>query len=221
MDGGLSKYETYQPTTFPWSVLLSIASFLSIFISFVSPYWLANDLQTDDHPFLNLGLWQACFSSYEDYRFLYDRVYDGCYWTLAEEMHVIEDQMRRPFYIAVQTLFSFTFILSILSAISTGLLIACPGEEQEKGLVKFTFIDNVLGFIFGFMAVIIFAVFGDARDWMPQWDHNFLSWAFALAVVGVILQFITALLFWVEYRIIKRGEQFRSSHGMIPMDTKA
>jgi len=41
------------------------------------------------------GLWQACFKEYTDYKYLYDRVYDGCYWTLAEEMHVIDDQMRR------------------------------------------------------------------------------------------------------------------------------
>lgn len=46
-------------------------------------------------PSFSEGLWQACFDNYHDYRYLYDRIYDGCYWTLAEEMHVIEDQMRR------------------------------------------------------------------------------------------------------------------------------
>jgi len=53
--GGLSTYETYEPSTFPWSVLLSISSFVSIFISFVTPYWLVNDQTTDDYQFLNLG----------------------------------------------------------------------------------------------------------------------------------------------------------------------
>ena len=51
----VSKYETYEPTTFPWNVLLSLSSFVSIFVSFVSPYWLANDLSRDEHQFLNLG----------------------------------------------------------------------------------------------------------------------------------------------------------------------
>lgn len=218
---GLTAYESYQPTTFPWSVILSFASFVGIAIAFVSPYWLVNDMGMENPPFLNLGLWQACFQNYKDYRYLYDRVYDGCYWTLAEEMHVIEDQMGRPFYVVVQTLFTLCFVLSMLGTVLTTILVLCPGDDSEKGLLKLSSIMLMLSFFFGFVAVLVFAVMGDARDWMPQWDHNFLSWAFALGVAGVVLQFVAAVLFWVEYRITKRGEQYRNTHGMFPMDTKA
>lgn len=41
------------------------------------------------------GLWEACFSNYHDYTYRYDRIYDGCYWTLDEETHVIAEQLRR------------------------------------------------------------------------------------------------------------------------------
>jgi hypothetical protein len=29
---------------------------------------------------------------------------------------------------------------------------------------------------------------GDGRNYMPEWEHNFLSWSFGLALVGVIFQ---------------------------------
>jgi len=41
----------------------------------------------------------------------------------------------------VQTFYSFSFILSIFATIATVFMVACPGEEAEKGLVKFAFID--------------------------------------------------------------------------------
>ena len=29
------------------------------------------------------------------------------------------------------------------------------------------------------IAVLIFAVLGDGREWMPHWEHNYLHWGFA------------------------------------------
>ena len=46
-----------------------------------------------------LGLWQICFNNYEDFKYMYDRVYDGCYWTLDEVMHVRADQMYARKYL--------------------------------------------------------------------------------------------------------------------------
>ncbi|MPC82334.1 hypothetical protein E2C01_076993 [Portunus trituberculatus] len=68
-------------------------------------------------PALPSGLWEVCFTNYHDYTYRYDRIYDGCYWTLDEEMHVISDQLkRREFYgtCISHATFSHSLIYSIL-----------------------------------------------------------------------------------------------------------
>lgn len=47
------------------------------------------------------------------------------------------------------------------------------------------------------IAVLVFAVRGDARDWMPDWRKNHISWAYALAVVAAVAQYGTSILFLV------------------------
>ncbi|ROT61212.1 uncharacterized protein [Penaeus vannamei] len=214
----LSEYETFEPTTHPWGVTISLISFLAIVISFCSPYWLKNDGELSEGHFLNTGLWEACFSNYHDYTYRYDRIYDGCYWTLDEETHVIAEQLRRPFFVTVQVFYTFCFTLSLLGAGLTGVLILCPGEDFEKYVLKLAYIDLFISWFFGFIAVIVFGAMGDNRDWMPHWDHNHLSWSFGLAVVGVVAEFVAAVLFWVEYRIQKRKESYRQSHGVFTLE---
>ena len=58
----------------------------------------------------------------------------------------------------------------------------------------------------GTIALIVFGALGDGRNYMPEWEHNFLSWSFALAFVGVIFQFIAGVLFIVEARIMFRWQ---------------
>lgn len=214
----MSTYETYEPTTYPWGQVLSGVSFLSIVIAFCSPYWLVNDGEMEGGHFLNTGLWEVCFHNYHDYTYRYDRVYDGCYWSLDEEMHVIADQLQRPFFVTVQVFFTFCFMLSLIGAALTGILVFCPGEDFERPVLKLAYIDLFVSFTFGFLAVIIFGAMGDNRDWMPHWDHNHLSWSFGLAVVGVVSEFVAAVLFLVEFRIQKRKESYRQSHGVFTLE---
>ena len=55
-------------------------------------------------------------------------------------------------------------------------------------------------------AVIVFGIYGDDEDWMPDPEHNFLSWSFALAVVGCFCHWIACILFLVESRILFKRE---------------
>ena len=41
---------------------------------------------------------------------------------------------------------------------------------------------------------------------MPDWEHNYLSWSFGLAFVGVFFQYVSGVLFLVEARIIQRKD---------------
>jgi len=216
--GGVSKYESYEASTYPYSIIASAASVVFVFVSFVSPHWLMNIEEFGESPFLNIGLWEVCFNEFSDLTHRYDRVYDGCYWTLAEELHVIDDLSRRPFFVAVQTFMTFVFILSLLTLCFTVVLASCA-EEFEKGLLKLSFVVHFLSFGLGMIAVLIFAVLGDGREWMPHWEHNYLHWGFAFAVIGVLLQFVAGILFWIQYRIVKRGEGFSNTHGMFSDST--
>lgn len=58
--------------------------------------------------------------------------------------------------------------------------------------------DLIIAGVCGLISVIIFGANGDRRDWMPNWEHNDLSWSFALAVVGSILLVPAGALFLVE-----------------------
>jgi len=215
-----SSYENYEPTTYPWNIITSLLSFFCIVVSFFSPYWLVNTQPYGESPFLNLGLWTTCFHDYHDLRYLYDRVYNGCYWNLSEEMHVIDYQMKRPFFVAVQTLFTLVFVLAWLSGALTLTLLCSEEGDEQKGLLKLSSAVRFVSFALGGSAVLVFAVLGDSRDWMPHWEHNYIHWAFAIAAAGVVLELIAAVLLLVEYRIVRRGENARHSHGMFLEDTK-
>ena len=87
----------------------------------------------------------------------------------------------------------------------------------------------------GTVSLIIFGAQGDGRDFMPDWEQNYLSWSFGLAFVGksirnnqkifkpqylsnnvfyatgVAMQYVTAVLFLVEARIQQRKELARDN----------
>lgn len=77
--------------------------------------------------------------------------------------------------------------------------------------------------LFCTIAVIVFGIKGDDRDWMPDPEHNFLSWSFALAVVGCFCHWIAGILFWIESRILYKRELKREqqSYSMEPTGIKA
>ena len=56
------------------------------------------------------------------------------------------------------------------------------------------------------IALVIFGAKGDNRDFMPDWENNYLSWAFGLGCVGALFDYIAGVLFIVEARIIARKE---------------
>ncbi len=50
------------------------------------------------------------------------------------------------------------------------------------------------------MAILIFGIMGDNEEFMPDAEHNYLSWSFGLAFVGTFFMFVTGALFMVEVR---------------------
>lgn len=52
----------------------------------------------------------------------------------------------------------------------------------------------------GTVAVITFGAYGDARYWMPNWEHNNMGYSYWIAVVGTVASYIAGILFMVESR---------------------
>ena len=71
---------------------------------------------------------------------------------------------------------------------------------------------------FGTVALIIFGALGDGRDFMPDWEHNYLSWSFGLAFVGAVFDYVAGVLFIVEARIMRRKEIAREKQ--YPMEQR-
>merc|ERR1712111_16113 len=63
------------------------------------------------------------------------------------------------------------------------------GDEYYRvNVLRWTGIDLIVGGAFGTVALIIFGALGDGRDFMPDWEHNYLSWSFGLAFVGSVFE---------------------------------
>lgn len=91
--------------------------------------------------------------------------------------------------------------LLLVAAFLTWLYCFCS-KDHDKYLILLLSIgaDLIISGVCGTIAVIIFGANGDRRDWMPNWEHNDLSWSFALAAVGSILLIPAGALFLVEAR---------------------
>lgn len=65
----------------------------------------------------------------------------------------------------------------------------------------------LLGGICGIIAVIIFGARGDSRYWMPNWEHNDISWSYALAVIGSFILIVSGVLFLIEGRRHRKKQE--------------
>merc|ERR1712071_563854 len=164
--------------------------------------------------------WNFCLQDFKDVKHLYDRVFNGCRHVLDEEYHIIDWLLRPPFFIAVQTFFTFTFMLIILAFIGTPMYVVCFTLEHQVKLLRALSIDLTIAGICGTLAVIIFGALGDSRDWMPDFEHNFLSWSFGLAVVGTFGCYLSAALFYIEAKVQAKKQMATTSQATFSLEHK-
>lgn len=130
--------------------------------------------------------------------------FDGCMWVFEEEYYIIHDYLLPSFYIATQIFFTLCFTLLLLGSLMTFLFLGCSRDSDRYILLL---LSNgatlVMSGLCGFIACVIFGCYGDSRDWMPNWEHNNMGWAFAFGVIGSFLLFPAGVLFLVEGRRAK------------------
>lgn len=184
-------------------VALGISAFSLILfvIAFATPYWLVTDGRLQNPRFTNLGLWEVCFNNFQDIHRFYDTRFTGCLWVFEEEYYIIHDFLLPGFYIAVQLFATLCFVMCLLALpLTLGFLRTSRDDDRYVVLLLTIGTCQVLGSIFGFIAVVIFGAKGDSRDWMPGWQNNDMGWSFAFAVVGAVMLLPAGILYMVEAR---------------------
>merc|ERR1712116_117238 len=136
--GGMSKVAKGAVVSF-------IVTTVFIVIAFSSNSWLETDGTLDNPKFIQLGLWNFCLQDFKDVKHLYDRVFNGCRHVLDEEYHIIDWLLRPPFFIAVQTFFTFTFMLIIIAFIGTSMYMVCFTLEHQVRLLRVLAVDGTFG----------------------------------------------------------------------------
>lgn len=82
----------------------------------------------------------------------------------------------------------------------------CFVIEREDYALRALSVASSISAISCTSAVLIFAIYGTGEDWMPNPEHNYLSWSFAAAVVGCIFLWIASLLFYIDMKLIMRRD---------------
>jgi len=98
------------------------------------------------------------------------------------------------------------------------MYLLCVDEYYRVSVLKWTGIDLIVAGLLASIALIIFGALGDNRDFMPDWENNYLSWSFGLAFVGAVADFVAGVLFIVEARIMTRKEIARERQ--FPMEQR-
>ncbi|KAH8287111.1 hypothetical protein KR054_003240 [Drosophila jambulina] len=180
---------------------LSAFSFLLFLIAFSTPYWLVTDGRLEKPRFTNLGLWEVCFNNFQDIHRFFDNRFKGCMWVFEEEYYIIHDFLLPGFYIAVQFFATLCFVMCLI-ALPLTLALLRTSRDDDRNVVLLLTVGTcqVVGSIFGFIAVVIFGAKGDSRDWMPGWQNNDMGWSFALGVVGAVMLMPAGILYMIEAR---------------------
>lgn len=208
--------------TLKLAVFLTSIIFVIFIISFFSPYWLESvpDSRVPDKPrkFLNLGLWHVCLDGYHDKSHQYEIKLHGCMHIRLEEYDFIRSEIQPPFFVATQFFYTLSFIAILIAIILVLMYLLCVDDYYRVSVLRWTGIDLIVAGALANVALVIFGAKGDNRDFMPDWENNYLSWAFGLGCVGALFDYIAGILFIIEARIIARKEIAREQQ--YPMERK-
>nr|AAL49330.1 RH22958p [Drosophila melanogaster] len=179
----------------------SVFSLICFVIAFSTPYWLVTDGRLQNQRFTNLGLWEVCFNNFQDIHRFFDNSFNGCLWVFEEEYYIIHDFLLPGFYISVQLFATLCFVMCLV-VIPLTVAFLRTSRDDDRYMVLLLAIGScqVVGSVFGFIAVVIFGAKGDSRDWMPGWQNNDMGWSFALGVVGAVLLLPSGVLYLVGAR---------------------
>ncbi|CAL1271614.1 unnamed protein product [Larinioides sclopetarius] len=190
-----------------------ILAFILITIAFSTPYWLQSDGLLPYQRFHKVGLWEICYTTYQESSYLrYNNNFRNCRWIFDRDYYYLIDLFETAFFIAVQVFFTFGFTALLVSCILILATHLCISPEKDVLFVRIIAVLTLVAAVCCTLAVVVFGVHGDGRDWMPDPDHNYLSWSFALGVVGSFFTFISSILFFIEASKARKREDALNHH---------
>jgi len=204
-------------------VLGSILSFLGlifVLFAFASPYWLVSWEYTFS-PFQSMGLWEFCFKNYRHPHFQFDKLFNGCHYVFSEEYRIIREWLLPGWLQVVQAFCTLGFMSSLGAQLLSIPLIA---KWPLKLILNMGWVISLISCIanggtafFLFLTVSIFGGQCFRRDWLQYPNFNYLSWAYAFAVVAMFLHAISALLLYGEFKAELNRYREGDGHQEIPM----
>lgn len=192
-------------STYATVFIFSAAALLAV--AFVTPFWLECK-KIPDQRFLRIGLWEACFARIHDHYHRYDRVISGCKWMFDKDYSFLMDYLEPPFFIATQVLFTLGFLLLLLVCLGILAVQRYFIIEREDYALRALSVASIISAISCSSAVILFAIYGNRDDWMPDSEHNYFSWSFGAASLGSFLLWIASLLYFILYRTLRQLDAY-------------
>jgi len=204
---------------------LFFVTVVCISVAFSTTHWLENWNKYYGDKFDKLGLWVHCFRSLPDpHDQFHTRYFTGCRWVFnpfTAGYAEMRDFLTPPFFIAVQLFFTLCFMLMLVGIAGTLMYVLCfTFHEHQVKLLRALAWDLTLAGFCGTIAVITFGALGDSRDWMPDFEHNFLSWSFGLAVVGTFGLYLCATLFYIEAKVQAKKQRDTTSQATFSLEHK-
>nr|CAH0113552.1 unnamed protein product [Daphnia galeata] len=203
---------------------LFFVAVVCICVAFSTTHWLENWSKYYGDKFDKLGLWVHCFRSLPDpHDALHLRYFTGCRWVFnpfTAGYAEMRDFLMPPFFIAVQLFFTLCFMLMLVGIAGTLMYVLCFTYEHQVKILRALAWDLTIAAFCGTIAVITFGALGDSRDWMPDFEHNFLSWSFGLAVVGTFGLYLSATLFFIEAKVQAKKQRDTTSQATFSLEHK-
>ncbi|CAI6375218.1 unnamed protein product [Macrosiphum euphorbiae] len=185
------------------AAVLSVSGSFLVLLAFTTKSWLVTDGKLKDPEFETLGLWVVCLKGFEDPRHFYDTRFHNCSWVFEEEYYIISDIIFEDFYIATQCFFTACILLAVSGLFYSALYLYLNKAYECYIQILSAGILNIAAAVCSSIALIIFGVYGDSREWMPHWEHTDLGWSFGVAVTGSIALYFSGVLYVIEQRIYK------------------
>jgi len=195
------------------SVLIFVAGLFTL-TSFAMPYW-SQSYPSTGNEFKNIGLWEGCFNRYRHWKDDNQKPYTGCFWFWSPDMIRFRDWIMPPWFIAVQffACFGLIFEFVVLAFLSVAFI------TNIRFKFYFVFPITILTFVshvMHFLALLVYGINGDNREWMPRPEFNVYSWSYWFELVAAFFLLNASILLLLEsrtlYEVYKKNTKIKKQY---------
>lgn len=149
-----------------------------------------------------MGLWEACFHNYyPTIRPITTKRYEGCWTAMSYELQDLYDHFYPAWMRGVQAMVTMSMLQEVASVVLNIIyFIHCFSGAKERIIVLVSAILNFVSAFFCTISTIMFGVqVNSDRQWLPQPDSNYLSWAYGFCILGAILCLFAGMCSITDY----------------------